>query len=427
MTTSVPETLHVGSARVDITPPLGTQIAGDIGRRRPAEMVLDPLYAKALILQHADERICLLVMDLLAMNTAWCDRLRTGLSARYGLPKDRIVIHITQTHAAPSLGHCFCRDEWPQFQRSALAAGADDAYNLIVEKAVMEVVGQALKTLQPVRIGMGRAIESRVAFNRRFVMRDGTGRCHPSPGDPAIAYCEGPMDPELSLLVFQTLSMTPAALLMHHTSHPCHGYPERWISADWPGSWSDGVQSSFGRGALPMVINGCCGNIHHCNHLDPSREDTIESMGRILTQTSAQVFKRIELSDGVPLALRRTVVKIPLRAIDPAYLAWAQKYMADHPTPVWRKNVPDAVEWDWVYASCTLDLADSQKKQNWFDYEIQAVRIGNAALVALMGEPFVEGQLDLKVRSPATYTFVAHMCNGYVAMCPPYRRWQWRI
>ena len=35
-----------------------------------------------------------------------------------------------------------------------------------------------------------------------------------------------------------------------------------------------------------------------------------------------------------------------------------------------------------------------------------------------MGEPFVEGQLSLKVRSPAARTFVAHMSNGYVGYVP---------
>ena len=42
--------LLAGAAEVDITPVMGTQIAGDIGRRRPAEILIDPIYAKALVL-----------------------------------------------------------------------------------------------------------------------------------------------------------------------------------------------------------------------------------------------------------------------------------------------------------------------------------------------------------------------------------------
>ncbi|MBU4200750.1 MAG: hypothetical protein KKE37_07750, partial [Verrucomicrobia bacterium] len=44
--------------------------------------------------------------------------------------------------------------------------------------------------------------------------------------------------------------------------------------------------------------------------------------------------------------------------------------------------------------------------------------VGNLALVSWMGEPFVEAQLALKLKSPALYTFVAHLSNGYVGYVP---------
>jgi hypothetical protein len=46
------------------------------------------------------------------------------------------------------------------------------------------------------------------------------------------------------------------------------------------------------------------------------------------------------------------------------------------------------------------------------------VRIGDFAVVALPGEPFVEGQLEIKQRSPFSRTFVAHMSNRYVGYIP---------
>ena len=47
-----------------------------------------------------------------------------------------------------------------------------------------------------------------------------------------------------------------------------------------------------------------------------------------------------------------------------------------------------------------------------------SAQIGEIALLALTGEPFVEGQLRIKLGSPAPYTFVAHMSNGYVGYIP---------
>ena len=58
-------------------------------------------------------------------------------------------------------------------------------------------------------------------------------------------------------------------------------------------------------------------------------------------------------------------------------------------------------------------------------YEIQVMRIGDIALVGLPGEPFVEGQLEIKVRSPFPYTFVAHNTTdfaGYIAPRHSYPR-----
>jgi hypothetical protein len=52
------------------------------------------------------------------------------------------------------------------------------------------------------------------------------------------------------------------------------------------------------------------------------------------------------------------------------------------------------------------------------DYEIQAMRIGNTAIVGLPGEPFVEGQLRLKMASPAAHTIVAHCTSHYAGYLP---------
>ena len=58
-----------------------------------------------------------------------------------------------------------------------------------------------------------------------------------------------------------------------------------------------------------------------------------------------------------------------------------------------------------------------QREKN-LHYEIQTFRIGRSALVGLAGEPFVEGQLALKMASPAFKTLVAHCCNMYCGYLP---------
>ena len=55
--------LRAGAAVVDVTPEMGIQLAGDIGRPRPVEKIRDPLFAKALALEAGGKRLCYVAVD----------------------------------------------------------------------------------------------------------------------------------------------------------------------------------------------------------------------------------------------------------------------------------------------------------------------------------------------------------------------------
>lgn len=59
-----------------------------------------------------------------------------------------------------------------------------------------------------------------------------------------------------------------------------------------------------------------------------------------------------------------------------------------------------------------------RKRMPKFLYEIQVFRVGDAFIVALPGEPFVEGQLAIKTQSPLPCVQVVHMCSHYVGYLP---------
>ena len=52
------------------------------------------------------------------------------------------------------------------------------------------------------------------------------------------------------------------------------------------------------------------------------------------------------------------------------------------------------------------------------------MRIGDVALVALPGEPFVELGLEIKRRSPAPHTFVVGYANDWVGYLPTQVAWE---
>ncbi|MBM4036102.1 MAG: hypothetical protein FJ291_30585 [Planctomycetes bacterium] len=56
--------LTAGAGCVETTPRLGVHLAGDVGAHRPAEGILDPLYARALAVSDGSRKVCFVSADL---------------------------------------------------------------------------------------------------------------------------------------------------------------------------------------------------------------------------------------------------------------------------------------------------------------------------------------------------------------------------
>jgi hypothetical protein len=417
--------LHAGAAAVDITPPMGAQVAGSIGARRPASEVVDPLYCRVLVLAQGDQLLCVVAADVLAIRCDYATETRRRINAATGIPAAHIMVHATQNHSSPSVGHCFCLDEsfWRQWVPDDLewVLGCEPAYNTLFLDRATAAASRALAAIQPVTVHAGRAIEGRVAHNRRAILRDGTAVMHPPIGDPNILQLEGPIDPEVGVVSLRTADGEDLATLLHYSSHPQADVGWTSISAAWPGAWCREMAAILSPDAVPLVANGCCGNLHLRNPLNDTQVTDVEA-GRLLAEASKQALAR--LADAPPPAaapVLRTVsttVHIPLRTLDPQLVADAWALLDAHPTPIWLDDSQTRIDWSWIYAISRLDLARYCEEHDHFAYEVQAFRIGDVALLALTGEPFVEGQLEIKLRSPAAHTLIAHMSNGYVGYIP---------
>jgi hypothetical protein len=178
------------------------------------------------------------------------------------------------------------------------------------------------------------------------------------------------------------------------------------------------MRELLGAQCVPVVLNGCCGNIHHTNHLNPHHVDDHRRMGRELTETTSEILTRLEYKDASELDWRYRHVPIAWRSLDETTLQKARDMVKKFPQPQWMNAEKTRVTWEWMYAISILDIEKQMQRSSAFDYEIQALRIGEIGLVALPGEPFVQGQLRLKIESPAYPTYVAHMSNSYGGYIP---------
>ena len=412
-------TLEIGVAETTINPRLGMQIDGNIGAYRPAQTILSDLYARAIVFRQNDKRFLLLSMDLLAVTSEWTAAIRDFAAAELGFDRDAVAVHVVQNHASPSLGQIMLSDRFEATKKYPWIRGSDPNYGPLVMERLKPMIREAVAGLQPVRLLFGSAIESRVSFNRRIVMRDGTAEMGLGPNPHQALYREGPSDPEVGVALFTTPDLRTLAALLHHTCHPVHWHPHHAIHSDWPGAWAAEVRKTVLPHAIPLVLNGCCGNVIHHDVFNPHREDTPESMGRLLAQAVRTALTHPYVSHDNPVLAYKTIrFDIPLRAFPPQVFEDARRLIEAHPEPLWTDDTKTAFKWDWQFAASLVDLEEVRKHEDTFEYEIQAVRLGDLAILVLPGEPFVEAQLDIKQRSPATRTFVAHMSNRYVGYIP---------
>ena len=95
--------LKAGFARVDMTPPLGTPLAGYY-EARYADGLLDPLYLNALALSDGEGTIVVITADVLMVRMDVCDMLRAMIEERTGVPADHILINSLHPHTSLRIG-----------------------------------------------------------------------------------------------------------------------------------------------------------------------------------------------------------------------------------------------------------------------------------------------------------------------------------
>jgi len=417
--------ISAGAAQVDITPRAGVHLAGAVGVHRPAELVGDPLYAKAVVFESGGRKLCFLALDVTIITGEYSGLIRHEAAGRFGFDPEAVMVHATQTHSAPPLGQFMVDRDFDGIPlEHEWVGGGEESYSKWAAERAVETIEQANDALQPVRIGVASGIEGRLAFNRRAVTRDGTvtmpGRAWSGGplGPNHIRYIEGPMDPELGVLCLQTDSLAIPAMLVHYTCHPVHMFPKRIVSADWPGAWAAELGKTYGADCVALVLNGCCGNINPWPPFDPDYVEDHRQMGRVLAETARKLTETLAFTNPACLDWKSVHVGIPIREVPDEELASAREILERSPQVAWADEERACVDPGWMAAASTYSVHLMRRRHAELDYEIQAFRVGDTAFVGLPGEPFVEGQLRIKLESPAYPTYVAHCTTQYVGYVP---------
>ena len=207
-------------------------------------------------------------------------------------------------------------------------------------------------------------------------------------------------------------------------------FPPYSSLSDWPSTWAEEMRKRSGENCIALVLNGCCGNINPWDPFDPDFTADHRRMGRTLADTTEKVLETLEVEEDDMLDYKVHRLNIPLCEVEPELLREAEAELVRHPEPFWNEGKAHAayegaqtqgtrtIDSDWMKATSIMSIHYQRQEQAEVNYEIQVFRIGRTAIVGLPGEPFVEGQLRIKMISPAYKTYVAHCCNAYGGYLP---------
>jgi hypothetical protein len=311
LTGSAQGKLMGGVGKTDITPPVGTPLAGYGARRgKPSTGVHDPTEARALVLDNGSEKIALVSVDHLGFDHGMVERIRALASEAAHIAPDHIFVMSSHTHSG---GGAFMEMLPPL--ANALAGKFDPKIRAVYEQRTAEAIITANRSLSPVRIGFG-AGEARGISRFR------------SSWPP-----NGPVDPEVGVIrVDSAVTRKPLAVLMNFAAHPTVlGADNMSFSADFAGYARNALEKMIGGDVMAIFANGAQGTIAPNAFAGDDGWQRAENVGTILAAEVFKVALMIKTQDSVEIRLARRplTLKIVPTSIFPPMMAYPPGYESE--------------------------------------------------------------------------------------------------
>lgn len=406
---TAPAEIRVGRAKTVITPPVGSVVGNSYGIT-VARGVTSDLHARAMVLEQNGVRAAWVTCDLISLHRPILERTRRLIAERTGIPQENVIVSATHCHAGPQTHPLFLAAVGGDAQRRS------ERYVETLPGLIAESVRLAEADLQPARVFAGRAREEGLAFNRRFLLRDGTVDTNPGRRNPNAVRPMGPVDPEVGIVYIESVDRRPLVTWVNFALHVAvAGAGGRGlVSADYPHTVAELLGRVKGEQMLTIFATGMSGNVNHNNVALATQAGGEAEAARIGTVLAAAVLKalpHLQPVGAVPLQVVTRAVRAPARpAGSPEEVEQARRTILRHGKGA---TFPEVIQ-----AWRLLDVSTYAKDGDW-PGEVQAITLGrDLALVGYPGDSFVELGLHIKGNSPFRWTFVSEQSGsgslGYV-------------
>jgi len=377
--------LQVGAAAVTLDADDSMVIAGGISPGKASGQE-GQLRAVATVLELDGTRLAIVACDVLMLTRRTLDPVVAQIERETGIPAAHVLINCTHTHHAPSTMRVHDYDLDPVFTARVVAAAA-------------EAVRQAAGRLAPSRLQFHPGTLATVGQNSRQLLDD--GEIYWIGPRTNFVRATGPFDPDFYVLAFRGDGDRLQSLIFNHSTHTIGTRSPGKRSPSIYGMAAQEVEAS--RSGVVTFLEGASGSTHN---LDLTGDECITRIRTALEDglaraadcpvTSLRALKR-------PLSFR--VRRFDEAAEEAAVTRYCRKYAPGYAEVI----IP-------VFRQMRSELAplQGQERQTW----VQAMRIGDVAMVGVPAEYFTQLGLDIKNRSPFRHTLIAELANDWIGYLP---------
>jgi neutral ceramidase len=265
--------LYIGTGKSNITPPIGTPLAG-FGKRKgkPSTGAHDPLYARAAALSRGKNTLVFLSLDLVLVDEELRQAILKKVRETEPLREDQFTVFATHTHSGVgAIGGRF----WARF---IMGKFRKPVFNLVVEKSA-DAVLKALKEKKEVQAEFGETRIDEMIENRMDPKLDKT--------------------PDwLRVLRFKEKDGTLAAQFIFMAAHPTLASKSNYeFSADFPGALCDSLEKSA-PDSLAIFFNGAAADLRPHSPEIADAFDRIQVYGSEMARTIEEMTYTAQSLDG---------------------------------------------------------------------------------------------------------------------------------
>ncbi|MCS7300569.1 MAG: neutral/alkaline non-lysosomal ceramidase N-terminal domain-containing protein, partial [Fimbriimonadales bacterium] len=276
--------LQAGAAANKITPSKQVFLAGYAPNRPNTGGVHDDIWARAVVVQAGQERLAIVVCDLLGLLRDDVQKIRQRVKS---VPPNRVMVLCTHVHSAP--------DTIGLWGPSPAQSGRDEAYMNFVIETVAKTVDEAASRLQPATVGFAKTTVEGVAYNYRI---------------------EKILDTEAAVMQFR--NKADGKVIATLTNFACH--PEvlnnDQLTADFCHWYYQTVENKVG--GVAIFANGALGGmISPAPNPDPNIPKgrdwaRAERYGTTIANRALEAIEKATFTDAVQIEHKESTYTVPL-------------------------------------------------------------------------------------------------------------------